>query len=121
MNDSKQQQRRGSVVYAPQQPSKFDSQFQIWTPTVDLTPALKFGELRVMLPPSFGALTGAPAVQALKERMTDFAAQDYLLAVGDPMLIAAAAGIAALRTGGKLKMLKWDRFTKDYLAVELQL
>lgn len=112
---------RKSVVYAPQQPSKFDAQFQIWSPTVDLSPALRYGELRVMLPPNFGMMMGAPAIDAIKERMRDFTAQDYLIAVGDPMLIAAAAGIAALKTGGKLRMLKWDRHTKDYIVVEMRL
>lgn len=116
-----QQSAHRSVVYAPQQPSKFDSQFQVWTPTADLSPAHKFGELRVMLPPNFGMVTGAPLIQAIKERMANFTPNDYLLAVGDPVLIAAAAGIAVLKTGGRLRMLKWDRHTKDYIIVDLHL
>lgn len=110
-----------STVYAPQQPSRFDSGYQLWMPTVDLTPACKFGKLQIMLPPNFGMMVGAPLVDALKERMAGFRATDYLLAVGDPTLIAAAAGIAALRTGGRLQLLKWDRHTRDYIAIELRL
>ncbi len=109
------------TVYAPQQPSRFDASYQLWVPTVDLTPARKFGKLNIMLPPNFGMMVGAPLVDALKERMATFRATDYLLAVGDPTLIAAAAGIAALRTGGKLRLLKWDRHTRDYIVIELRL
>lgn len=108
-------------VYAPQQPSRFDSAFNMWVPLFPMTEARKFGELVVMLPPNYSSTMGAPLVQAIKERMNDFTEEDYLIAVGDPTLIAAAAGIAFRKTGGRLKLLKWDRHTKDYLVVELSL
>lgn len=110
-----------AVVYAPQQPSRFDAGYQLWVPTVDLTPARKFGELRVMLPPNFGSMVGAPLVEAIKERMAGFRECDFLLAVGDPTLIAAAAGVAALRTGGRLRVLKWDRHMRDYILIDMRL
>lgn len=110
-----------SIVYAPQQPSKFDANLQLWIPVVNLNPAKKFGELQIMLPPNLSSMHAAPLVQALKERMVNFNADDYLLAVGDPSLIAAAAGIAVLKTGGKLKLLKWDRQSQDYIDVEVNL
>ena len=57
---------------------------------------------------------------AIKEKMDHFSADDYLIGVGDPTLIAAAACIAVRKTGGLLRMLKWDRMAKDYLMVELR-
>lgn len=109
------------IVYAPQQPARYDAEFQLWVPTADLSPASKWGRLVIMLPPRFGELGGAPMVVALKERMSQFRDRDFILGVGDPSLILAVGGIAALKTGGKLKMLKWDRKTRDYIVVEMDL
>lgn len=108
-------------VFAPQQPSRYDADLQLWVPIVNLNHARDFGELIIMLPPNLSSMMAAPLVDALKERMATFNNDDYLLAVGDPTLIAAAAGIAFNKTGGRLKVLKWDRQTKDYLEVELRL
>lgn len=108
-----------SKVYVPQQPSRFDSATKLWIPTVNVDPARIYGEIIVMLPPNANRLHTAPLVAALKEKMSDFAADDYIVALGDPSLIAAAACIAALKTGGALKMLKWDRMTSNYIPVEI--
>jgi hypothetical protein len=51
--------------------------------------------------------------------MASFTKDDWLVAVGDPSLIAAAACIAARKTGGVLRLLKWDRLTSDYIAAEM--
>lgn len=107
-------------VYAPQQPSRFDTTLRLWVPTMNMEPARKFGELVVMLPPNANRLHTEPLVAALKERMANFTAEDYLIAIGDPSIIAAAACIAARKTGGVLQLLKWDRLTSDYIHVEIK-
>jgi hypothetical protein len=83
--------------------------------------AERFGELIVLLPPNANRLHTAPLLEALKERMADFTAEDWLVAIGDPSLIAAAACLAARKTGGLLRLLKWDRMTSDYLPTEMKL
>ena len=110
-----------SKVYVPQLPSRFDAATRLWIPSVNLFPAEKFGEIVTMLPPNANRLHTAPLVQALKEAMADYTAEDFIVAVGDPSLIAAASCIAVRKTGGVLRMLKWDRHTSDYLPVEVQL
>lgn len=112
---------RRPIVYAPQQPSKYDAATQLWLPNVNLTPARKFGDLQVMLPPQLNSMMVGPLIEVMKEKMRDFTSRDYVLAVGDPSLIAAAAGIASLKTAGHFNMLKWDRSVKDYIEVELKL
>jgi hypothetical protein len=82
--------------------------------------AERFGEVVVMLPPDAFRLAAAPMVAAIKDIMADFGPDDYVVAVGAPTLIAAAACIAARKTGGRLKMLTWDRQTSDYIATELR-
>lgn len=106
-------------VYVPQQPSRFDSSTRLWIPTVNVSPAATFGEIIVMLPPNANRLHTAPLVAALKDKMADYQADDYIVAVGDPSLIAAAACIASNKTGGTLRLLKWDRMSSAYIPVEL--
>lgn len=109
-----------SKVYAPQVPSKFDAATKLWVPSINLDPAKQFGELVVMLPPNANRLHVNPLIVALREQMKDFTADDYIVAVGDPSLIAAAACIAVKKTAGLLRILKWDRQTSSYIPVEAQ-
>lgn len=108
-------------VYVPQQPSRFDAATRLWIPNVNLSPAAQFGEVIIMLPPNANRLHTAPLVAALKERMADFCDEDWIVAVGDPSLIAAAAVIAAGKASGVLRVLKWDRIASNYIPVEMSL
>lgn len=105
-------------VYAPQVPSKYDAATRLWVPSINLDPAKQFGEIVVMLPPNANRLHINPLVTALREQMKDYAVEDYVVAVGDPSLIAAAACIAVKKTGGILRILKWDRQSSSYIPVE---
>lgn len=107
-------------VYAPQVPSKYDAASRLWVPSINLDRARDHGELVVMLPPNANRLHMHPLIGALREQMKDYGPEDYIVAVGDPSLIAAVACIAARKTGGLLRMLKWDRQTSSYIAVEAQ-
>ena len=53
--------------------------------------------------------------------MKEFTENDYIVAVGDPSLIAAASCIAVRKTGGLLRILKWDRQTSAYIHVEVNI
>lgn len=108
-------------VFAPQVPSRYDTATRLWIPTINMEPARKHGELVVVLPPNANRLHTAPLVQAMRERMADYGPEDALVAVGDPTLIAIGAVIAARATGGRLRMLKWDRMAGDYLLAEVVL
>lgn len=107
-------------VFIPSIPSRFDPGSKLWIPTVEAKPAERFGELVIMLPPN-GARAGlVPCVDAIREKMRDITADDYIVCVGDPSLIGAACCIAARKTGGLLRMLKWDRMAKDYFLAEVR-
>ena len=110
-----------SKVYAPQVPSKYDPATKLWVPSINLDPANTFGEVVVMLPPNANRLHINPLIVALREQMKDFNENDYIVAVGDPSLIAAASCIAVRKTNGLLKILKWDRQTGSYIPVEVQI
>jgi hypothetical protein len=108
-------------VFVPHQPSRL--QDGLWIPTINLDPAKEWGEVVIMLPPQANRLQTANIVKAMKERMGDFNEDDYLVAVGDPTLLAAAAMIASRKTGGVTKLLKWDRIANggSYICTEIEL
>lgn len=107
-------------VYVPQVPSRFDTSVGMWVPSVNMSPAARYGDMCIMLPPDANRLHVAPLVAAMKEQMKDFTEDDYIVAVGDPSLIAAAAVIATRKASGVLRILKWDRIRAEYIPVEIQ-
>lgn len=110
-----------SRVFAPMLPSRFDTGTRMWLPMMNIDPAKKFGDVVICLPPESNRLTTAPLVAALREKLADFTENDWLVAIGDPSLIAAAAVITARKTNGLLRLLKWDRMASDYLPTEIRL
>jgi hypothetical protein len=88
---------------------------------MNMEPARKHGELVVLLPPNANRLHIMPLLTALREGMATYTADDWIVAVGDPSLLAAAACIAARKTGGLLRMLKWDKMSSDYIAMEMNI
>lgn len=81
----------------------------------NLKPALEFGNLKIVLDNRRFPITTAPLVEELREKLAGYTARDYLLPVGDPDFIGVVYTIAAGRTGGKVRTLKWDRPTQRYL------
>lgn len=108
------------MVFVPQVPSKFDDGSKLWVPTVNMAPAEKYGEIKVMLPPGANRLHSVPLLHALREQMRDYNEHDYIVAIGDPTLIAATAVIATKKANGLLRLLKWDRMAGDYILMELR-
>lgn len=106
-----------SVVYIPQLPARFDPSTDLWIPTINVDPAKSWGDLRIMFPQSVSRVGTAPLIEAMREIMKDVGPQDCVCAVGDPALIAAASCFMSKRTG-LLRLLRWDRFARDYILVE---
>ena len=109
-----------SRVFIPQVPSRFDSRLNTWLPTVNVDHAKKFGDINIMLPPEASRLETPSIVAALKRMMADFGPDDYVVALGDPMIIAIAS-VLAERAAGALRLLRWDRNTREYIAIEVTL
>lgn len=109
-------------VYVVQRPSFRDRATNEWRDKYDLSAAAQYGEL-VYLVGSRGNVpqSTASVVGLLHEKLSAFTPEDYLVAIGDPVAIAAAACVASARTGGRLKILKWDRRIEGYLPYTLEL
>ena len=96
-------------VYVIQQPA----------PNINILSASDYGYLVICLPNRDQAiLSTAPYVQKMRKNLQDIRKQDYLLAVGDPTIIALSAIIASEQTNGQFNMLKWDKREYRYYPLE---
>lgn len=107
-----------SRVFIPQIPSRFDPGLGQWVPTVSVDSAKKFGDIVIMLPPEAGRLKPENIVQQLRFTMADYDKDDFLLAMGEPSIIAIAA-ILADQAVTPLRLLRWDKRSREYTVVTL--
>jgi hypothetical protein len=109
-----------AVVYITQEVRKqtLSGDFQ---PQFNFKPAIKYGELRVLIPHGMSLLSPVPLVRTLKEKLANFSNDDWLIAVGDPAIVATASIIAAQNNHWSIKILKWDRDLRDYIPVEIDI
>ena len=99
-------------VYVIQQPA----------PNINILSASDYGYLVICLPNRDQAiLSTAPYVQKMRKNLQDIRKQDYLLAVGDPTIIALSAIIASEQTNGQFNMLKWDKREYRYYPLEFDI
>lgn len=104
-------------VFVVQQPAFFDRTQTPprFMPKYDLSPAAEHGRLVFILGPGniFKHRIGQALTQ-ISSVLASFTEHDSILAVGDPVAIAAAVMVATQRTGGRVNLLKWDRLTDRY-------
>lgn len=85
-------------------------------------PAKQWGEPVLIMPANAQViLTAAPTVRRMKQVLAKFCDEDYLLLSGDPLIMGVALTIACSVNMGKAKLLKWDKNTKVYYDVKLNL
>jgi hypothetical protein len=89
-------------------------------PNHDLAPAMKFGEMKVLLPSYTQiAFSTAPTIRTLRHKLRSFSDVDYLLLAGDPVAIGLACSVAAFFNNGRYTALKWDRRERMYIPVKI--
>lgn len=87
-------------------------------PGRNLSAALDYGNMELLLPPNQILLDHAAAIDQLYARLNHFdKEEDWLLLIGDPVAIGLACAVVTDITDGTLRMLKWDRETHRYLPV----
>ena len=91
------------------------------SPTIDLTPAMKYGEIEVLIEANTMGIAIQPLISVLRSRLAKFTDDDYILPVGDPVAIGAVTAIAAEVNRGQLKMLRWDRRMKQYTELKFNI
>lgn len=109
----------GSKVYIVQNPKRMNSEQELVN-KFDLTPAKKFGELVFLLSANAKPFNPRPIVKELKRKLIDFSDNDYLLAIGNPLLMCWASALAAEANNGKVRMLQWNGSSSKYIIVNAQ-
>jgi hypothetical protein len=108
-----------SRVFVVQNQHKWDRDRQKFVPKFDLSPAEEFGELVFLLSPTAAPFRPDPIIQELRTKLAVITPEDYILCVGNPLLIQWAGAIAADFLGGRLRSLQWSGKDQRYIAVEV--
>jgi hypothetical protein len=107
-----------SKVFIPQMVKRFDSAAGHVSNAFDFSAAMQFGQLTPILDDMDDPMFLARLTPKIREALATFTENDYLLAVGDPSVIAICAGLI-LRRQKRINMLKWDRKLKMYTHLEV--
>jgi len=93
-----------------------------WRRIHDLTPALVYGKIKIMVSgDQYLPLSIQPIIWEFKKKLKNFSDEDFLLLVGDPVLIGIATAIASDINRGIVNFLKWDRETSAYVNIDADL
>lgn len=107
------------TVYAVQNTLTRDTNGDL-VPKHDLSPAAEHGPVVVLLGPS-AAPWSQEVTREMARKLEGFTEQDYLLPVGNPILIGVAYALAAEQSGGRVKVLQWDGRRRAYNVVQTDL
>jgi len=110
-----------STVFIPQQPARYDKVADIWLPTVDVSPAAKFGEIKILFDMTSSRIPLTHLKVPLMKKLEEFQRDDYLVALGDPSIIAMCSAYLGIKHNGYIRLLTWDRFALTYILREFDL
>ena len=105
-------------VYVPQETRRRNEQGD-FEPVHDLSPALQFGDIEVLYPSMPAGVDGGAIIKVMRDKLRDFSDRDFIVATGDPAIIAAAVMVAASLNFQRVKLLKWDRRRLEYMVIQL--
>ena len=88
---------------------------------VNLSPALDYGSLEVLLPRHKTILDAGFVTRDLIHKLDDFSENDFILPLGDPVVMGLVCAIASKKTGGRFTILRWDRQEGKYYPVKVNL
>lgn len=108
-------------VFVVQEPLRRNRNGDV-VPKMDLSPAMKFGELVYLLRWGDARLMDPRRlVCKLREGLRDYSDRDYLLMTGSPNAMWIAGVIASKHTNGVVNVLEWEAVEKHYRLVEVDI
>ena len=108
-------------VFVVHRQTRYNSATETTVDAHDMRSAHRFGELRYLLPNEASPFEPEIWIPKLHEGLEEIAQEDYILLVGNPALIAWAAGIATDYASGMLRLLQWDRKSQCYEVIVARL
>ena len=109
------------TVYIIQEPLKRDLSTGEMIPTMDFRKVLDYGDPVVLLNSGRVSLSPGPTVDMLRDKLRNFTDEDFLVSVGDPSAIFIAAMVVGEVNRGRCQLLKWDKNSKQYITVQIDL
>jgi len=106
-------------VYIPAVPTRYDAVTKTRIPSLDLNQAEHFGQLVNLIQEPEG-MSLEEKLDYLDDACEQITEDDYILAVGDLVLLAATMLFVHDRLG-KVKLLRWDRKKQEYYSMEVEL
>jgi hypothetical protein len=107
-----------SKVYVAQNTFRFVS--AKWEPKFDLSQAAEFGELVILADHETKLDCLENVARSFSCKLECFTEHDYLLLIGNPVLMGLAAVMASKRST-ILNFIQWDKKLKKYLAIRSDL
>lgn len=108
-------------VYVVQNHLRYDSTKGELVPVYNISPAERFGKLRFILNPRATLERPEEAIAKMDLILRGYTDDDYLLLIGNPVLIGWATALAAAHNGGRIALLVWSGKDKDYSPVKTRL
>lgn len=110
-----------SVVYIVQETQRKDPASGCLVPKFDLSSAAAHGRLSYLLSPNASPWDSA-VVEEICSKLLDYRPEeDYLLLVGNPVLMGVAAHAAFVAGRGRARFLQWSGALRRHIPVEVSL
>lgn len=109
-----------SRVYIVQKQMRWDTQAEKLVPRFNLDSAEQYGDMEFLLSPTAAPFSGQPIVDEMRHKLQHFQEEDYLLLVGNPVLIGWAMTLAS-QYSDRVKALQWSGKDQSYIPVEANL
>lgn len=92
-------------------------------PKFNFQSASQYGDIEIVLDAPVNNTLDDPVrvVEELHDKLCQFTTDDYLLPIGNPVLIGWATTIAAFYSRGEITLLSWDRKNKKYQPITAEL
>lgn len=100
----------------------YDTFHHQFKPKYDVSTAGEYGQLKSLYAPNSPRVEFEDAMLSLQRGLEDFTAQDYILCIGNPVLIGWAIALAAeALDDGNVKCLHWSGKHQHYECIALPL
>lgn len=106
-----------SKVYAVQNQLRMDTYKGELVPKFDYRPAEEYGEVEFLLSPNAGPFQSRSVLNELHKKLCNFSEEDFLLLIGNPVLIGLATAVAADYSDGNINFLQWSGKDRRYVKI----
>lgn len=106
-------------VFVIQNQHRWSAEQREFVPKYDVGSAKQYGDLHEVLSPTASPFKPALVLPDIRAALSDFSDDDYLLLIGNPVLIGMSVAIAAAANKGRVKLLQWSGKESKYICVQI--